>query len=38
MFSTGGSDAHSDADIETKFAGHGGDDAWLEELLARLSG
>lgn len=36
LFSTGGSDAHSDADIETTFAGHGGDDAWLGELLARL--
>ena len=36
MFSTGGSDSHSNADIETKFARHGGDDAWLEEFLTRL--
>jgi predicted metal-dependent phosphoesterase TrpH len=36
MFSTGGSDSHSNADIEARFACHGGDDAWLDELLARI--
>ena len=36
MFSTGGSDSHSNADIETKFARHGGEDVWLEELLGRI--
>jgi predicted metal-dependent phosphoesterase TrpH len=36
MFSTGGSDSHSNADIAAKFASHGGDNAWLDELLARI--
>ena len=36
LFSTGGSDSHTDTDIETKFAGHGGDGVWLEEFLDRL--
>ena len=36
LFSTGGSDSHSDHDIETKFAGHGGDPAWLDDFLARV--
>ncbi len=36
MFSTGGSDCHNNADIDSKFARHGGDDAWLGEFLDRL--
>ncbi len=36
LFSTGGSDSHTDQDIETKFAGHGGPDIWLDELLSRI--
>ena len=36
MFSTGGSDCHTDADIERVSATHGGQDEWLEEFLDRL--
>ena len=36
LFSTGGSDSHTDEDIETKFAAHGGPDEWLDELLERV--
>ena len=36
MFSTGGSDCHSDADIERAFAAHGGPDDWLDEFLNRV--
>ncbi|MDE3259388.1 MAG: PHP domain-containing protein [Gemmatimonadota bacterium] len=36
MFSTGGSDSHTDEDVETGFAGHGGPDEWLDEFLNRL--
>lgn len=36
LFSTGGSDSHTDADIDRRFARHGGEDAWLEEFLARV--
>lgn len=36
LFSTGGSDSHSDADIEAAFAGHRGADLWLDELLQRV--
>lgn len=36
LFSTGGSDCHSNADIVSKFARHGGDDVWIDELLDRL--
>ncbi len=36
LFSTGGSDSHSDADIEAIFARHGGSDLWLDELLQRV--
>ena len=36
LFSTGGSDSHSDADIEADFAGHLGPDLWLDELLQRV--
>ena len=36
LFSTGGSDSHTNEDIQTKFALHGGDDAWLGDLLGRI--
>jgi hypothetical protein len=36
MFSTGGSDCHTDADIERVFAAHGGPDEWLDEFLDRV--
>jgi predicted metal-dependent phosphoesterase TrpH len=36
MFSTGGSDCHTDADIERVFATHGGHNEWLEEFLNRV--
>jgi predicted metal-dependent phosphoesterase TrpH len=36
LFSTGGSDCHSDADIEKVFAAHGGPDEWLNEFLGRV--
>ena len=36
LVSTGGSDSHTEADIEAGFAGHGGADEWMEELLERL--
>ena len=38
LVSTGGSDSHTEADIEAGFAGHGGADEWMEELLERLPG
>ena len=37
LFSTGGSDCHSDADINRVFATHGGPDEWLEEFLNRVT-
>ncbi len=37
LFSTGGSDCHLDHEINTHFARHGGEEAWLDELLARLN-
>jgi predicted metal-dependent phosphoesterase TrpH len=36
LFSTGGSDCHTEEDIAEKFALHGGPDEWLDELLDRL--
>ncbi len=36
LFSTGGSDCHTDEDVATGFAGHGGPDEWLDEFLDRL--
>ncbi len=36
LFSTGGSDCHTDEDIQQKFAGHGGPDEWLDGFLDRL--
>ncbi len=36
LVSTGGSDSHSEADIEAGFAAHAGADEWMEELLERL--
>ena len=36
LVSTGGSDSHTEADIEAGFAGHAGVDEWMEELLERL--
>ena len=38
MFSTGGSDCHSDDEVQPKLARHGGPDAWLEEFLERVDG
>ena len=38
LVSTGGSDSHTEADIEAGFAGHGGADEWMEELVERLPG
>jgi predicted metal-dependent phosphoesterase TrpH len=37
LFSVGGSDSHSDEDIQEFFAGHGGDDEWLDEFLGCLA-
>ena len=37
LFSVGGSDSHQDDDIQEFFAGHGGDDEWLDEFLSCLS-
>jgi len=37
LFSTGGSDAHSDEDIQQRFASHGGPDEWLDEFLDHLA-
>jgi hypothetical protein len=36
LFSTGGSDCHTDEDIEGKFAQHIGEKEWLDEFLERL--
>ena len=36
LFSTGGSDCHSVAEMGKGFAGHGGPDEWLEEFLERI--
>jgi predicted metal-dependent phosphoesterase TrpH len=36
LFSTGGSDCHSEEDVAGKFGRHGGADGWLEEFLERL--
>jgi len=36
LFSSGGSDAHTDEDVATVFARHLGEDAWLDELIDRL--
>ena len=38
LFSTGGSDCHTEEDIAEKFALHGGPDEWLGEFLDRLDG
>ena len=37
LFSVGGSDSHHEPDIEEIFAGHGGDEEWLDEFLSCLS-
>ena len=37
LFSVGGSDCHTDEDIQEYFASHGGDEEWLDEFLACLS-
>jgi predicted metal-dependent phosphoesterase TrpH len=37
MFSTGGSDSHSDEDLDAALAGHGGQPECLDEFLARLT-
>ncbi len=36
LFSTAGSDCHTNADIDSMFGRHGGEDRWLDELLERL--
>ena len=36
LFSVGGSDCHSEEDVQTVFARHGGPDEWLDEFLAAL--
>ena len=36
LFSTGGSDSHTDEDIQLRFASHGGPDEWLDEFLQRV--
>jgi predicted metal-dependent phosphoesterase TrpH len=38
LLSTAGSDAHNASDLNRLFARHGGDEAWLDELLGRLDG
>ena len=38
LFSTGGSDCHSDEHVQTKFAVHNGEEEWLDEFLDRLDG
>ena len=37
LFSVGGSDAHSDEDIQKFFADHGGADEWLDEFLGCMN-
>lgn len=37
LLSTAGSDCHTDADADTMLGMHGGHEAWLDELLERLS-
>lgn len=36
LVSTGGSDSHTQEDIDRTFGRHGGDPAWLDEFLERL--
>lgn len=36
LLSTGGSDSHTDEDIQSGFAGHGGPNEWLDEFLERV--
>ena len=36
LFSTAGSDCHSEDHIAAKLGRHGGDEAWLDELLERM--
>ena len=38
LFSTAGSDCHMDSDAHGKFARHGGEDGWLDEILERIDG
>ena len=38
LFSTGGSDCHSDADVQEHLSFHGGEEKWLDEMLERLDG
>jgi predicted metal-dependent phosphoesterase TrpH len=37
LFSVGGSDCHADDEVDTLFGEHIGEDAWLDELLDRLT-
>lgn len=37
LFSVGGSDSHTESDIQEFFAGHGGGDEWLDEFLSYLA-
>jgi predicted metal-dependent phosphoesterase TrpH len=36
MFSTGGSDSHTETDVQSLFAAHGGEPEWIDELLDRV--
>ena len=36
LFSVGGSDCHKESDVQERFTGHVGEDAWLDEFLNRL--
>ena len=36
LFSTGGSDAHDERDLQINFARHHGEEEWLDEFLERL--
>ena len=38
LFSTGGSDCHSDADVQEHLSFHGGKEQWLDEFLERPDG
>lgn len=36
LFSTGGSDCHTEQDIGSRFAAHGGPEEWMDEFLERV--
>ena len=38
LFSTSGSDAHDETDLENDFARHLGEEDWLDEFLERVDG